>query len=185
MVWGVRFLQQDRAFEYGAAVATAAMVPLGWAIGCPLLGWLADRLGRRKPALLAGAILMLACIAQLTYLSSLMPEWATLLLFGVGSGAAMIPYTIIKEVNPDRVKGSATGAMNFLTFSVTAVIGPVFANNFGKTLGDTTDHVAHLSDSDTFWIFVILAALVAAVALRETGPGKVRPQAVLSKVKES
>ncbi len=24
------------------------------------------------------------------------------LLLGIGSGAAMIPYTIIKEVNPDR-----------------------------------------------------------------------------------
>jgi len=26
----------------------------------------------------------------------------------------MIPYSIIKEVNPDHAKGSATGAMNFL-----------------------------------------------------------------------
>jgi hypothetical protein len=34
-------------------------------------------------------------------------------LLGFGSGAAMIPYSIIKEVNPDHAKGSATGAMNF------------------------------------------------------------------------
>ena len=27
----------------------------------------------------------------------------------------MIPYTIIKEVNPDEVKGSATGAINFFS----------------------------------------------------------------------
>jgi MFS family permease len=171
MVWGVRFLQQDRAFAYGAAVATASMVPLGWAIGCPLLGWLADKLKRRKPALLLGALVMLACIVQLTYLSGLMPEWVTLLLFGIGSGAAMIPYTIIKEVNPDRVKGSATGAMNFLTFTVTAVIGPIFASNFGKTLGTTTDHAAHLRHTDTFWIFIIIVALGLSAALRETGPG--------------
>jgi hypothetical protein len=100
-----------------------------------------------------------------------MPEWATLLLFGVGSGAAMIPYTIIKEVNPDRVKGSATGAMNFLTFTVTAIIGPIFASNFGRTLGLSADRVGHLRHSDTFWIVVILLALLLAAALRETGPG--------------
>jgi MFS family permease len=178
MVWGVRFLQQDRAFEYGAAVATAAMVPLGWAIGCPLLGWLADKLNRRKPALLLGALVMLACIIQLAWASTLVPQWATLLLFGVGSGAAMIPYTIIKEVNPDRVKGSATGAMNFLTFTVTAVIGPIFASNFGKTLGTAPDHLAHLRHSDTFWVFVILLALVLAAALRETGTGVARPAVI-------
>jgi MFS family permease len=171
MVWGVRFLQQDRAFEYGAAVTTASMVPLGWAIGCPLLGWLADKLNRRKPALLLGVLVMLACIVQLTYASSLMPEWITLLLLGIGSGAAMIPYTIIKEVNPDRVKGSATGAMNFLTFTVTAVIGPIFASNFGKTLEATTDHAAHIRHSDTFWICIIVLALALSFALRETGRG--------------
>jgi MFS family permease len=174
MVWGVRFLQQDRAFEYGAAVTAASMVPLGWAIGCPLLGWLADKLHRRKPALVLGTLVMLACIVELTYFSSLIPEWITLLLLGIGSGAAMIPYTIIKEVNPDRVKGSATGAMNFLTFTVTAVIGPIFANNFGKTLGAMSDHVAHIRHSDTFWILIIVLALLLSAALRETGSGLAR-----------
>jgi MFS family permease len=178
MVWGVRFLQQDRAFAYGAAVATASMVPLGWAIGCPLLGWLADKLKRRKPALLFGASVMLACTVQLTYVSTLMPQWVTLLFFGIGSGAAMIPYTIIKEVNPDRVKGSATGAMNFLAFTVTAVIGPIFASNFGRTLGMTADHIAHLRHADTFWVFIIILALVLSAALRETGPGVARAHVV-------
>ena len=31
----------------------------------------------------------------------------------------MIPYTMIKEGNPDEVKGSATGGINFITFGVT------------------------------------------------------------------
>lgn len=175
MVWGVRFLQQDRAFEYDAAVATVSMVPLGWAIGCPLLGLLADKIKRRKPVLLLGALIMLVCIIQLTYFASLMPQWITLLLFGIGSGAAMIPYTIIKEVNPDRVKGSATGAMNFLTFAVTAVIGPIFASNFGVNLGATADHVSHLRHTDMFWILSIVLALVLSTFLRETGPGLSRP----------
>ena len=52
--------------------------------------------------------------------------------FGIASGAAMIPYTIVKEVNPDEVKGSATGAINFLTFGVTALVGPIFADLFGR-----------------------------------------------------
>jgi MFS family permease len=169
MVWGVRFLEEDAAFPYARAVFTAAMVPMGWVIGCPLLGWLADYCHRRKWALVAGAVVMLACVLQLTYWPGVLPTWSTLLVFGVGSGAAMIPYTMIKEVNPDRVKGSAIGAMNFLTFSVTALIGPVFAANFGKTLSATGNHALHLRQSNQFWIFTLVLALFLVLLLRETG----------------
>ena len=41
---------------------------------------------------------------------------------GLAFGAAMIPHTMIKEVNPDDVNGCATGAMNFLAFSFSAFV---------------------------------------------------------------
>src|SRR5262249_12516011 len=59
MTWGVRFLQEARGREYEAAVTLAATVPLGWMIGCPLLGFISDRLGRRKPVIFAGTIMLL------------------------------------------------------------------------------------------------------------------------------
>jgi MFS family permease len=170
-VWGVRYLQEDSYFPYRSAVFAVSMVPLGWVIGCPLLGWVADHWRRRKPALAIGASVMLICILQLTFLPTLAPTWVTLLTFGIGSGAAMIPYSIIKEVNPDRVKGSATGAMNFLTFSVTAVLGPIFAGYFGKSLGTTLDHAMHLRHTHLFWISVIVLALILTTLLKETGTG--------------
>jgi MFS family permease len=169
MVWGVRYLEQDNLLPYRAAVFAASMVPLGWVVGCPVFGWLADYLGRRKPALVAGMALMLLCILQLTFADGLSPTWLTLFIFGFASGVAMIPYSIIKEVNPDRVKGSATGAMNFLTFSVTAVLGPVFAHTFGKTLSTSMDHASHLRHTFFFWIMVLAVAMLVTLALKETG----------------
>lgn len=168
-VWGVRYLQEDDYFPYKSAVFAVSMVPFGWVIGCPLLGWVADHWRRRKPALALGALVMLACILQLTFLPTLAPTWVTLLTFGIGSGAAMIPYSIIKEVNPDRVKGSATGGMNFLTFSVTAILGPIFARYFGKSLSTTLDHAMHLRHTHLFWIAVIVFALILTLFLKETG----------------
>jgi MFS family permease len=170
MVWGVRFFQADKLFSFSDAVFAISMVPLGWVFGCPLLGWLADRLGRRKPVYLGGAGIMLIGFIQLLYVPTLLPAWLTLFILGVASGAAMIPYTIIKEVNPDEVKGSATGAINFLTFSVTAAIGPIFAGRFGKTLGaQSVDAATHFRHAGLFWIGVLIAALVVGSMLRETG----------------
>ena len=168
MIWGVAFFQKDLAFSFPSAVTTASMVPLGWVVGCPLLGWLADRVGRRKPPLIWGAVIMLLAMTQLAYLPALMPAQLTAFIFGIASGAAMIPYTIIKEANPDEVKGSATGGMNFLTFAVTAVIGPVFARFAGKGF-ETGDHIAHFRSGATFWIVCILVAIGLSALLRETG----------------
>ena len=59
MTWGVRYLQEARGFEYASAVMRSASVPLGWIIGCPLIGLLSDRVGRRKPVIVASAVVLL------------------------------------------------------------------------------------------------------------------------------
>lgn len=169
MTWGVAFFQTDRQFAYHDAVVAASIVPLGWAVGCPLMGWLADRIGLRKPVLIAGALVMLAAVVQLTFAADMLPTGLTLFILGVASGAAMIPYTVIKEANPDNVKGSATGAINFINFGVTALVGPAFAVLFARTLTAGGDPVAHFRNAGSFWSFAIALAIVLTIFLRETG----------------
>ena len=48
MIWGVSYLTQGLNYDPLRAAKTASMVPLGWVIGCPLLGYLSDCLGRRS-----------------------------------------------------------------------------------------------------------------------------------------
>jgi MFS family permease len=169
MTWGVAFFQRDRMFNFHDAVVTGSLVPLGWVVGCPVLGWLADRVGRRKPVLIGGAVGMLLSAALIGFTKTHEPAVVGCFLFGIFSGAAMIPYTIIKEVNPDEVKGSATGGINFLTFGVTALIGPLFADAFGKGITETHNHVTHFRDSVVFWMASIVLAILLSVFLPETG----------------
>ncbi|NCD71052.1 MFS transporter [Mucilaginibacter sp. R11] len=169
MTWGIAFFQHDRNLSYVGAVIASSMVPLGWVIGCPLLGWISDMIGRRKPVLSGGICLMLISFGQVVFLPDLVSLPASMLLFGIASGAAMIPYTIIKEANPDKVKGSATGAINFLTFSITALIGPVFGSRHGKTLTTAIDHLAHFKEAGIFLLAVMSVALVVSLIIKETG----------------
>ena len=169
MIWGVAFYQQDRGFAHQQAVTATALVPLGWAIGCPLFGALADKLGRRKLALMIGQAVMLISIILVSVTAGPMPTYILMLVLGIGSGAAMIPYSIIKEVNPDRVKGSATGVMNFLTFSVTAIVSPIFARLLGGSLASNLDHAVHFREAAWFWAVIVALSMGIALALRETG----------------
>jgi MFS family permease len=172
MTWGVAFFMQDLGFPYSRAVTVCGLVPGGWVIGCPLLGWLSDRWGLRKPALSGGILVMLASFASLMFLTDVVPPEASALVFGIASGAAMIPYTIIKEANPEPVKGSATGGINFITFSVTALLGPWFAGWYGRTLAGASDHAAHFRGAGLFFLVAMAVALGVSVILRETGHKK-------------
>jgi MFS family permease len=171
MTWGVAFFETDRHFTYKAAVLAASIVPLGWAFGCPLMGWAADQIRLRKPVLIVGIVIMAATVIQLSFLPDLLPADLTLFIFGVASGVAMIPYTIIKEANPDNVKGSATGTINFIVFGVTALVGPVFASLFAKTL-TSGNPVTHFQHASSFWLASVILAGLISILLRETGSGR-------------
>jgi MFS family permease len=172
MTWGVRFLQEARGREYEAAVILAATIPLGWMIGCPLLGFISDRLGRRKPVIFGGTIMLLAVVAWVLFGNpEILRGHIVGILMGIASGAAMIPYTVIKEVNPPELGGTATGVVNFLNFTFSALLGPVFgARLVEMPKGDTALALAQYQAGFRPLLYGIAIALILTFFLRETGP---------------
>jgi MFS family permease len=172
MIWGVRYLQEAHSLEYGDAVMRSAAVPFGWIIGCPLLGFISDRIGRRKPVIIGAAMVLLLCLVLILYGHlNRFPPYVLGLLAGVASGAAMLPYTIIKEANPPEYGGTATGVVNFLNFTFSALLGPVF----GWLLVHVSGGAQQIQRSDyqttfTPLLYGVAIAMVLAMILKETGP---------------
>jgi MFS family permease len=172
MVWGVRYLQEARGFDYGAAVMRSSMVPLGWIIGCPLLGFVSDRIGRRKPVMTGGAVVLLACLAWILYgRTDLFPPYVLGLVTGLASGAAMLPYTVIKEANPPGMSGTATGVVNFINFTFSALLGPVFGSLLLTVSGGADQMtLGHYQTAFEPLLYGVALAIILTFLLKETGP---------------
>jgi MFS family permease len=183
MIWGVRFLQDAHGVEYASAVVRSSTVPIGWIIGCPLLGFMSDRLGRRKPVIVAGALVLLVCFALILHGPvGLFPPYTLGIVAGIASGAAMLPYTVIKEANAPEVSGTATGVVNFLNFTFSALLGPVFSG-FLMALGGGTvpPTLEHYQTAFEPLLYGIGLAIVLTFLLKETGSAaRVPARAVVS-----
>jgi MFS family permease len=171
MIWGVRYLQEAHGLEYGSAVMRSAAVPLGWIVGCPLLGAVSDRLGRRKPVIAASALVLLACLGWILYGSpGVFPPYFVGIVAGTASGAAMLPYTVIKEANPPEMSGTATGVINFLNFTFSALLAPVFGGVLRAVSGGAESMTLdHYQSAFQPLLYGVGLAIVFTFFLRETG----------------
>jgi MFS family permease len=176
MVWGVRFIQDGYGFDYGEAVLRASAVPFGWIIGCPLLGYVSDRIGRRKPVIIGGTAVLFVCLAGALYgRVGVLPPYSIALLIGIASGAGMLPYTVIKESNPPQLSGTATGVANFINFTFSAMMGQIFgwllltvSHGSGKLI--ITDYRMTFGPL----LFGLIVAIILTLFLQETEHSRTR-----------
>jgi MFS family permease len=169
MIWGVRYLQEAHGFGYGDAVMRSATVPLGWIIGCPLLGMISDRLGRRKPVIVGGALVLLGCLTWILYgPTEVFPPYSIGLIAGIASGAAMLTYTVSKEANAPHLSGTATGAVSFLNLTFSALVGPIFGRIM-KSLGGAQSPLESFQNTFQPLLYGVALSIVLTLVLRETG----------------
>ena len=169
LVWATAFLHGGEHMSMSAAATDAAMVPIGWVIGCPLLGYISDKIGRRKPVLIVGALTMLAAGLTAIYVpAGTLPRFSVALLLGIASGAAMIPFSMMKEANPFEVKGTAAGTMNFLVFVMSGIMSPFISHLMLPADGIPLN----LEGFQTAFLPLaggVVLAIVLSFFLRETG----------------
>jgi sugar phosphate permease len=178
MIWGVRYLQEAHGLDYATAVLRTSAVPFGWIIGCPLLGFVSDRLGRRKPVIMFSALMLLMCLAWILFgPMGVLPPYTLGLVAGIASGAAMLPYTVIKEANPPQFGGSATGVINFLNFTFSALLGPVFGWVLQRVSGRAAEmQLRHYQIAFAPLLLGVAIAIVLTFFLKETGPAIIAKQ---------
>jgi sugar phosphate permease len=126
-LWAVPFLRDVHAMSRPLAAAHTSLLLAGFALGALLSGMASDRLGRRRPVLVAATLLYLACwLPWLTMVR--MPLPASLVLFfvmGVGASGFTLSWAMVKEVNPPALSGMATSVVNTGSFLGAGLLQPL------------------------------------------------------------
>ena len=121
----------------------------------------------------SAGIVLFACLAWGLYgTPGVFPPYVLGLVTGIASGAAMLPYTVIKEANPPQFAGTATGVVNFLNFTLSALLGPVFGWMLQNASGGAARmELQHFQTTFSPMLYgVAIAVLLTLLLLKETGP---------------
>jgi sugar phosphate permease len=121
-LWGPPYLRQRFALSARDASAVCSVMIVCWAIASPIAGYLSDKIKRRKPVYLGGAVVAAAGWATLFYAP--LPLAAFTVVAAITSfacGAVIIGFAFAKESVPVQLLGTISGAIN-----VGNMLGPTF-----------------------------------------------------------
>lgn len=113
-LWGVPFL----VMHYGFTTAQAAMLTsatlIAWSISGLAYGPLSNRIGRRKPVLIASLVASMAIWAVILFTPGLGRAGVAVLLLvlGVAAGGFILVFAFAKESVPARFGGTVSGVTN-------------------------------------------------------------------------
>ena len=126
-LWGVPFLETAYGMSRTSAATLTSAFFAGWGVGAPLLGWLSDRIGRRRDPLLIGLALKTVALVALIYIPDLpVPAVACLcFLVGLFGSAQILCFALVKENHTLALSGTAIGFLNGIITGAGALFQPL------------------------------------------------------------
>ena len=126
-LWGVEFIRQNLDTSKHLAASVASSIWLGIAVGAPIIGYTATKLGRYRDILRVTSII--GCIATLALiygpLYSLLHAHILAFFFGIAAASQILTFSMIKKHTPKHLIGTAIGFMNMAVVAGGAILQPI------------------------------------------------------------
>ena len=144
-LWAAPFLVHVHGLSPVAAGRCTALILIAFAFSAPLVGWLSDRIGMRRPLIIASAVAYSA--TGLIWLALPMPSENGVILAALLTGLAVpgftLTWSIAKEVNPPERAGMAIAIANIGGFVASGILQPlvgwVVDHGAGTVAGGSAD----------------------------------------------
>ena len=168
--WGTSFLEDVYGMERVSASGIVAFSVYGGMAGCFLAGWFSDRIGLRRPPLLALSAAFCASWGALVLWGGGKPPEAALrplfFLLGFSASSYMLAWSITKETNPPRFTAVAISVVNTGAFLGTALITTGMGMILDSTVG--LEPTGQYRAVFLFCLAVSVLSLACAALLPET-----------------
>jgi len=177
--WGIPYLMQVYSMTRDSAANFILVMLIGHAAGLVILGFISDRLQRRKLPVIIAAFAYLSLWVMLTLWNGGKPPVPALypicFLMGFFTSVMPITHALTKEVVPPFISGMALGLVNMSIFLSAAVLQIVFGQVLdlgwqGAMLEGA--RIYPLAAFQSGFVLVCLGALayvIGALLLKETG----------------
>jgi MFS family permease len=112
-LWGPTYLRQRFTLASTEASAVCSVMIVCWAIASPIAGHLSDKIGRRKPIYLGGALIAAAGWSTMFYAPLPLAAFtAVAAITSFACGAVVLGFAFAKESVPIQLLGTISGAIN-------------------------------------------------------------------------
>jgi sugar phosphate permease len=177
-LWGPLYMSRVYHLSALTAASLVSVILLGWALGSPLLGWISDRIQRRKPVIYLSVAFSFVFMVIMLYCSSLSLPWLFIVafLYGFSNVGVSTCYAVACELAPGQYSGTALGFTNMASI----LLGALFQPMVGWLLdlhwqGQFIDGVRYYSSQDLQCAMLglpacFLIALVLCFFLKESYP---------------
>lgn len=128
--WGGTYLMQHFGMTRIEAANGILPIALGMIVGSPTIGYISDKLRRRKLPFMTAGILYLGIWVLLRFWPGGKPSSALLpflfFVMGLSASGFILSWAMGKEINPPSLSGSAMGFTNMGGFLGAALMQPLF-----------------------------------------------------------
>lgn len=126
-LWAVPYLMASYGMTKPEASNFPSLMLIGFAVTSFFIGTLSDRLGRRKPVLVACVLLFALCWLPIVLGWILPRAGLAVLSVAMGAGAAgfTLSWAIAKELNAPAISGMSTSVVNTGIFLSTGIFQPL------------------------------------------------------------
>ncbi|MEM9603329.1 MAG: MFS transporter [Pseudomonadota bacterium] len=163
-LWAVPWMVQVHALSHAVAAATASLLFFGWAVGSVLSGYISDRIGRKRPVLLAGSSLCALCFATLLVVpaASQLLLGVLFVLTGLGGATMVLTFSLVRTGNPPAHAAAAMGVVNTCVVGSGAVMQPLIGWLLERQWDGTTVGGVQVFSAATYqFAFASLLVLLA------------------------
>lgn len=170
-LWAVPFLCDVHGMDRAAATGYTTLLLGGFAVGAFFIGTVSDRLGKRKPVMIAAALIY--CLCWLPWLAGAqlppVAGYALFALMGVGASGFTLTWACAKEVNPHALSGMATSVVNIGAFLGTGIMQPLagWAIDLSRHEGAARTLADYQAGLGIMFGFALMG-LIALLFVRET-----------------